>query len=118
MTTYLGVFGQRLIVSVQDMSSALDDVNRDLIPDNSRERMEQVLVEKIEQFRGKLHTSGTTTADHKRQQTLAFLVTGGGQTGQFHVLQHLVFDLARIVNGFQEVAVLETFHAMRIRQAA
>jgi hypothetical protein len=90
----------------------------DFIADNARERVEQVLVEEIEQLSSEFNTSRTTTADNERQQTSALLVSSSGQTGLFHVIQHLVLDPASVVNSLQKVAVLETLNTVWVCHAA
>ena len=80
--------------------------------------MQQVFIEKIEQLGSKLNTSWTTSTHDERQQALALIVRSSGETSHFHIFQHLVFDLASIVNRFQEVAVLEALDAVRVRNAA
>lgn len=109
---YLGVFRQSFVVRVQNMRSALNNVDRDLISDNARERIEQVLIQQVVQLGSELNTSGTTTTDHEGKQTSALLVGRSRKTGQLHVLQHLVLDPASIINSFQEVTVLETLDSM------
>lgn len=100
------------------MTPALDNVDGDLIANDTRERMQQILVEQIKQLSGKLDTSRATTTHNKRQQAFALLVGGRGKTSQFHVLQDLVLDPASIVNSLQEVAMLQTLDAVRVRDAA
>lgn len=80
--------------------------------------MEQILVEQIEQLGSEFDTSRATTADNERQQAPALLVTSSGETGLFHVIQHLVLNLSSVVNGLQEVAVLETLDTVWICHAA
>lgn len=81
------------------MASALNDVDGNLIANDAREGMQQILVEQIKQLSGKLDTSRATTTHDERQQALALLVSGCGQTSQFHVLQDLVLDLASVIDG-------------------
>jgi hypothetical protein len=118
MVAYLGVFGKCFVISVQNMRSALDDVDGNFVAHNARERMKQVLIEQIEQLSSEFDTSGTTTTDNERQQTPALLVGSSGQTSLFHIIQHLVLDPASIVNGLQEVAVLETLDTVWVCHAA
>jgi hypothetical protein len=47
------------------MGPALNNVDRDLISDNARERIEQVLIQQVVQLGSELNTSGTTTTDHE-----------------------------------------------------
>lgn len=42
--TYLGILRECFIISVQDVSSALDDVDRHLVSYNARERMKQIFI--------------------------------------------------------------------------
>lgn len=47
------------------MASALNDVDGDLIANDAREGTQQILVEQIEQFSGKLDASRPTTTHNK-----------------------------------------------------
>jgi hypothetical protein len=100
------------------VGSALDDVDRDLVADNARERAEQIFIEKIEQLSSKFDTGWTTTTNDKGQQASALFIGGGRKTGLLHVLQHLVLDATSIVNRLQEVTILEALDTMRIRHTA
>lgn len=112
--TDLSIARESLIVGVQDVTTALDNVHGDLVPENLREGVKKVLVEQIEQLRGELNTRRASTANNKRQETLALVITSRGQAGKFHVLQNLVLDLPGIVDRLQEVAVVESLNAVGV----
>lgn len=42
--TYLGILRECFVISVQDVSSALDDVDRHLVSYNARERTKQIFI--------------------------------------------------------------------------
>lgn len=96
------------------MTTALDNVHGDLVPKDLREGVKKVLVEQIEQLRGELNTRRASTANNKRQETLALVITSRGQAGKFHVLQNLVLNLPGIVDRLQEVAVVESLNAVGV----
>lgn len=80
------------------MGSALDNVYRDLVADNARERAKQIFIEEIEQLSSKFDTGWATTTNDKGQQTSALFIGGSRKAGLLHVLQYLVLDAASIVN--------------------
>lgn len=42
--TYLGILRECFVVSVQDVGSTLDDMDRDLVSYNARERAKQIFI--------------------------------------------------------------------------
>lgn len=112
--TDLGIARESLIVGVQNVTTALDNVHGDLVPKDLREGVKKVLVEQIEQLRGELNTRRASTANNKGQETLALVITSRGQASKFHVLQNLVLDLPGIVDRLQEVAVVESLNAVGV----
>jgi hypothetical protein len=64
--TYFSIFRESFIVSVQNMSAALDNVDRDLVSQDLGERVEQVLIEQVKQFGRELNTSRATATNNKR----------------------------------------------------
>lgn len=66
-STHLSILRKGFIVSVQDMSTTLDDVDRNLVSQDLGEGVEQVLVEQIKQLSCEFNPGWTTATNNERK---------------------------------------------------
>jgi hypothetical protein len=116
--TSLGVFGESLIVGVENVASALDDVNGDFVSQDAWVVVAEIFVEHVVQFGGKFDTGWTTSADDKGEQATSLFIGRGWEGSGFEVADDFVADQACIGNVFEEVAVFETFDTVRVSHGA
>lgn len=76
--TYLGILRKCFIIGIEDVTTTLDDMHGNLVSQDPRECMKQVLVQQVKQLRREFNASRSATTDNKREQTLALLIAGGG----------------------------------------
>lgn len=67
VSTHLSILRKGFIVSVQDVSTALDDVDRDLVSQDLGKGVEQVLVEQIKQLSCEFNTGWTAATNDERK---------------------------------------------------
>ena len=73
---YLCELGECFVIGIQNVTPALDNVQRDLISNNPREVVEYILVEQVKQLGSEFNSSWATTTDNERQKTLTLLIGG------------------------------------------
>ena len=96
------------------MGSALNHVDRYLIPKKSRIVSTQVLVKHVEELCSEFNACGATTAHDEREKAFPFFVRGSRQTCTFQVCNDLVPDQMSITDVFEKVAILQAFDSMGI----
>jgi hypothetical protein len=62
---YLSITRQGFVVGVQDMASALDQVDGNLVSQDLWEMFAEVIIQHIKQFRRKLHSGWPATTNHE-----------------------------------------------------
>lgn len=63
---YLSIFGHSFVIGIQYMAPALNQVHRNLVPQDFGEVLAEVLVQHVKQFRRKLYPSWPATTYHER----------------------------------------------------
>ena len=92
---------------VQDMTSALNDVDGHVFPAKLGVVLHDVLLAQVIDLRSCLHAGRSTATHDKTEQSCPFLWTGSGKCRDLEVVNDALSDLLRVANRLELVAVLE-----------
>ncbi len=88
------------------MPSALDDVDRYLIPKEFGVEFAHIFIKHVKELSRKLYPCWATAADYERQEPSSLFIGSGGKACSFQVSNYFVPDQLRVGDVFEKVAVL------------